>query len=296
MPDYLIQKATEFDKQAADYKKAHNIDGMAQLTHIGQRKYDGCHMVVHTALGSDMGRAHSRTGENVQSCDHIVSACNQVFGIGWVVFGEVWKPHTPFPEISGSFRRHAAQPDLKFVVYDIVPAAAYMAGVDPTSYDSRLKHLALNLRQLNFENSPLIEVAYYPPGTYMPQQLANQLVAEGGYDGLIMRDLKAPWHMGVAKHGQLIKVKPVLSFDLRVTGVEEGEGKMQGMAGNLVLDYQGKEVRAGGLDFDTRRAWLENPASIIGQIVEVECIGITDDGSLREPRIKGVRHDKLQPD
>ena len=71
---------------------------------------------------------------------------------------------------------------------------------------------------------------------------------------------------------------------------------MAGMAGNLVLDYKGKPVRAGGLDYDTRRAWLSDPSSIIGKIVEVECIGITEDGSLREPRIKGVRHDKLQPD
>lgn len=296
MADYIIQKATEFDKQASAYKKAHTLDELAQSTHIGQRKYDGCHMVVHTEMPAHAGYAQSRTGELVKSCDHIVQACNAQFGIGWVIFGEVWKDATKFPDISGAFRRHAAQPDLVYVVYDIVSARAFEEGYDPVAYDERLKHLCLNLRKLGIPNSPLREVAYYPPGTYMPQQLANQLVAEGGYDGLIMRDLKAAWRKGTAKDGELIKVKPVMSFDLLVTGVEEGEGKMAGMAGNLVLEYNGKPVRAGGLDYDTRRAWLADPASIIGKIVEVECIGITEDGSLREPRIKGVRYDKLKPD
>ena len=71
---------------------------------------------------------------------------------------------------------------------------------------------------------------------------------------------------------------------------------MAGMAGKLVLDFRGIEVRAGGLDYDTRRTWFNNPDSIIGKIVEVECLGVTEDGSLREPRIKGVRHDKIKPD
>ena len=296
MANYIIQKATDFDSQVSAYKKMHTLDELAQNSHIGQRKYDGCHMVVHTELPAHAGYAQSRTGELVKSCDHIVQACNSQFGVGWVLFGEVWKANTSFPEISGAFRRHAPQPDLVFVVYDIVSYHAFEDGYDPVPYTDRLKHICLNMRKLGLPNSPLVEVAYYPPGTYMPQQLANQLVAEGGYDGLIMRNLNAPWSKGVAKNGELIKVKPVLSFDLRVTGVEEGEGKMAGMAGNLVLEYNGKDVRAGGLDYDTRRAWLADPSSIIGHIVEVECIGITEDGSLREPRIKGVRYDKIIPD
>jgi len=296
MADYIIQKATEFDKQSAAYKKMHSLDELAHHSHIGQRKYDGCHMVVRTEMPSHGGYAQSRTGELVKSCDHIVQACNAVFGIGWVIFGEVWQLNTKFPEISGAFRRHAPQPQLLYVVYDIVSHSAYEEGYDPVPYDGRMKHLCITLRKLNIIDSPLVEVAYYPPGTYVPQQLANQLVAEGGYDGLIMRNMNAPWTKGTARDGELIKVKPVMSFDLLVTGVEEGEGKMAGMAGNLVLDYKGKPVRAGGLDYDTRRAWLSDPSSIIGKIVEVECIGITEDGSLREPRIKGVRHDKLQPD
>jgi DNA ligase-1 len=213
-----------------------------------------------------------------------------------VVFGEVWQEGVPFPEISGAYRRQAPQPQLKFVPFDIVPAGSYAIGVHDVPFATRFKHLYKALQHGNFPDSPLIPVEYFKPGTYAPQELANKLVAAGGSDGLIMRDLTAGWVKDIAKEGELIKVKPVLSLDLRVVGVEEGKGKMEGMAGALLVTYKGKVSKAGGLDYDTRRAWLANPSSIIGQIVEVECLGITEDGFLREPRIKSVRFDKLQAD
>jgi DNA ligase-1 len=37
-------------------------------------------------------------------------------------------------------------------------------------------------------------------------------------------------------------------------------------------------------------------ASPCGKIVEVECMGITPDGRLREPRFKGIRYDKAGTD
>jgi DNA ligase-1 len=232
----------------------------------------------------------------VKSCDHIIQAVRQVFGVGWVVFGEVWKEGTPQAEISGMFRRHNAEPSLVFVVFDIVPSGSFAIGIHDVPYDTRLRHICLQLRQLrNMPNLPLREVAYYTPGSYGdPQKLANFLVAEGGYDGLILRDLRSHWVQAEAKEGELIKVKPVKSFDLRCTGVEEGLGKMAGIAGKLLFDFKGVTIKAGGGDFDKRREWFANPP--VGRIFEVECLEVTLDGKLREPRLKGERFDKVKAD
>lgn len=292
---YCVQKATDYDSQSAVWKLANPSLDTLSLNYLGIRKYDGCHLVVR--ISSDgHGEAFSRTGEIVTSCDHIIDAVRRVYGVSWVVFGEVWSPTMPFPEISGSFRRNAASPDLCFVPFDIVPAGSYAVGIHDVPFSARFTHLMKTLRFGAFPGSPLIAPDFFNPGTYGPVALANKLVADGGSDGLIMRSLSAHWLKDVCKLGELLKVKPNLSLDLRVVGIEEGKGKMAGMVGALLVEYKGKVSRAGGLDYDTRRGWLANPASIIGQIVEVECLGITESGLLREPRIKGVRHDKLQAD
>lgn len=299
MPKYNIQAAKEFDDQSAAWRKGHPSLAALERTHLAQRKYDGCNMIVR--ISSDgHGEAISRTGEQVLSVDHIINDVEEVYGRGWCVMGEVWREDTPFPEISGMYRRHNAEPTLRFVVYDIVPAGSFAIGLHDVPYRTRFSYLVRKLREVAKtapEDSSLIECAYYPPGTYGdPQALANQLVAQGGYDGLVLRDPASWWEAAEARDGQLIKVKPIMSFDLRVVGVEEGKGKMAGMAGKLVLEFRGKQIKAGGGDYDTRRSWFANPESIIGKIMEVECLGVTEDGSLREPRLKGERFDKLEPD
>lgn len=295
MAKYCVQKATDYDAQSAKWKAAHPDVNALSKTHIGVRKYDGCHLLVR--IGSDgHGEAFSRTGEEVTSCDHIINAVSRVFGLAWVVSGEVWQANVPFPEISGAYRRHAAQPQLMFVPFEIVPSGSYAIGIHDVPFSKRFRHLNGAIATANFPGSPIIAADSYLPGTYHPQDLANKLVAAGGSDGLILRDPDAHWIKDVAKEGEVIKVKPSLSLDLRVVGVEEGKGKMAGMAGALLVTYKGKISKAGGLDYDTRRSWLAEPDKIIGQIVEVECLGITEDGFLREPRIKAVRFDKLKAD
>lgn len=295
MAKYCVQKATDYDSQSAKWKARNPSLQALAATHLGLRKYDGCHLVVRSSSDGN-GEAFSRTGEINTACDHIVHAIQRVYGLGWVVFGEVWQDGVPFPEISGAYRRHAAQTQLRFVPFDIVPAGSYAIGVHDVPFATRFRHLYNTLGRDNFPGSPLIPIEYFKPGTYAPQELANKLVDSGGSDGLIMRDLTAGWVKDVAKEGEIIKVKPVLSLDLRVVGVEEGKGKMAGMAGALLVTYKGRVSRAGGLDYDIRRDWLARPDAIIGQIVEVECLGITEDGLLREPRIKAVRFDKLKAD
>lgn len=294
MAKYIIQKPRELDACSAAFKKATPDVSALVRTHIAQRKYDGCAAAVRLWSNGD-AEVLSSTGEQVLSCEHIGEALQRIYGPGWVVFGELWIDHTPFPAISGMVRQHDPAPALRFVVYDIVPYGSFAVGTHDVAYKVRFAHLRGTLEQNNFADSPIELVAYYPPGTYAdPQEGANAWVKRGGYDGLILRHPDAYWYPGYVTDGGLVKVKPVLSLDLRCVGVEEGKGKMAGMAGKLVLRYKDKEVRASGGDYDLRRAWFASPP--IGRIFEVESLGVTEDGLLREPRLKGERHDKVKAD
>lgn len=294
----IAHKAVELSKVKAARRKVLSQPGYLDQNYIAQPKYDGCFAAVFVEA-FDVGHMESRTGEQVQSCDHIVRDITRAFPAGMVVFGEVWKPMTPQSEISGKFRRQSVQePDLQFVVFDCVTLTDFVYGFSEHPYTERFDQVwARYDQQLRTSWCPVV---HYNPGTYGNYAALRDTYLDrkgGGYDGLILRDPNAPWILGTGTGGEIIKAKRVLSFDLEVLGVNEGTGKMKGMAGTLTLRWKNsRTIEAGGLDYLTREAWFLHPESIIGKIVEVEAMDYSTDGLLREPRIKGVRFDKDKAD
>lgn len=297
MADYIIQKAIDRKDMSA---KA--LAAMEKQTFDLQPKYDGCHLVVKFMWDADGGctvSAESATGEIVRSCDHIITALDAVFDITEdIAFcGEVWVPGTPFPEISGAFRRHSPQPQLKFAPFDIVQLNAAGELVDPRPYSMRVTALKQAYRWhpalIRFESSPFLNMA-------MAESYAAHLKFKlGGYDGAIMHDLNAPYKPDRCRAGEVIKVKPLLEFDLLVLGVELAKGEKTGKnTGALVVRYKdGKPVRVStGMTQADIDLMHEHPMAWQGKIIRVEAMDETADGKLREPRFKGVRHDKLKPD
>jgi DNA ligase-1 len=129
---------------------------------------------------------------------------------------------------------------------------------------------------------------------------ADELCAHGdkrAFDGAILRDPKAGWKAGAGSDGAIIKAKPRVTFDLRIAGVEEGEGKYKGTTGKVVLQFaDGTVVKAAGGTDAERAAWWEGTVQIQGCIGEVACLERLPSGELREPVFKGVRFDKVDID
>lgn len=102
---------------------------------------------------------------------------------------------------------------------------------------------------------------------------------EKGYEGLVF-------------HGdEMLKLKPVLTFDLRVTGLLPGRGRNTGKLGAFTTSAG--NVGTGLTDID--RVHLNN-VELIGTIIEVEAMGLTPGGKLRHPRFKRLRFDKDEAD
>lgn len=297
MANELVHKAVELSKVKVAQRKVLEQEGYLEQNYIALRKYDGCCCII-LAHDIDNIQILSRTGEEVKSMDHIKEglAWQMLYNVslrsgGFVLFGEAHVKGLPFAEISGLFRRQYAAPNLAFVPWDSVALSEYNSGRSFRPFKERLSFLHRNFGDI---------VAHsYNPGTYgKAQDLCNLLVAEGGYDGLILKDPNGYWIQGPGTGGQSIKVKQKLSFDLRVTGVEEGLGRNNGKVGRLTVSYHGKALGVGtGLSDAQRAAWWGAGASeIIGQIVEVEAMGFSSEGLLREPRLKGIRYDKTKAD
>jgi DNA ligase-1 len=286
MADYIIQKAIDRKDMSARALK-----GTEGKEYDVQPKYDGCHMVVKLWPGGAWA-AESATGEVVKSCNHIVDALMSVLEVSepLAVCGEVWVPGTEFPEISGAFRRHSPQPHLMFAAFDVVALKGEVLD-DPRPYRMR----TTPLRHPAYKHPSLVRFNAGFAGPINEEEYAKKLKAAGGYDGAILHDLDAPYKVGRCRAGEVIKIKPLLSFDLMVTGVEKAIGTKTGKnTGALVCRFkEGAEVRvATGLT----QAEVEDIDSFVGKIIEVEAMAITKDGLLREPRFKGVRYDKAAPD
>ncbi|CDL65249.1 putative ATP-dependent DNA ligase [Burkholderia phage Bp-AMP4] len=284
MTQYIIQKAVEFSAVKVAVRKEWGVESVDDLSgrFYLQRKYDGCNGIVKLTPNAAGDVVLSRTGEVAKSCDHIIKAARRTAsgllerGVAVALLGEVWKPKTEFAEISGMFRRHNAEPSLQFVAFDMLMLDEFAAGASFRRFEDRYN--ALHVRARGAHPTDTIQLAAtYLPGSYgSAVDFATRLVAEGGYDGAILRDPDGLWAAGGGTTGEIIKVKAAESHDLRVVGVEEGKGKYKGTLGALVCQGPRGHLKVSGMTDAQRDEWWANPESVIGQIIEVQCLGFTN--------------------
>ena len=285
--DYSLAPKALSEQCAAFKKKYPTLDDLPFDDYVMMPKYDGCLAIV---VADDTGSVITRTGESVTSIPHVLAQARKLLP-GYVIFGEAFKFDTPFKDISGAFRRHAPQDDLIVVAFDAVPAADWRAGKCDEPYKARLARL-----RRAWLSTPYDEIIVAPAlDLVAPQGFANCMIDIGGYDGAIIRRKSAGWSTGASKNGEAIKVKPVKSLDLRATGWFAGRGKHEGRCGGIFVEYRGVKTQVGTGFSDDEREEIAIQGTR-DRIAEVEFMEITDSGKLREPRFKGWRHDKEQPD
>ena len=279
--DYIIQKAVEPSKV-----KKGLLDPLN--TYEQQAKYDGCCAILKFGKGGLFLEALSRTGEQALSMQGVGDDMTLRYGRALenlAFIGEAWDAR-PFNEISGEFRRQKESPWLRFIINDVIPLDDFEAGECRVPYIERVRdYRHWDERRWQFAASWL-------PGSSDPQEKCNALVKMGYFDGLILRKQGGFWKVGRGTTGEIIKIKQKLSFDLRVLEVNTVRGEKTGRdVYKLVVDFQGKPLGVGsGLPHN-----FEDVPKV-GDIVEVEAMDYSSDGLLREPRFKGIRFDKLQPD
>jgi DNA ligase 1 len=124
----------------------------------------------------------------------------------------------------------------------------------------------------------------------------NQKAIAGGYEGIMLKDVYAPYEC--KRSVAWLKLKPFIEVSLEVVAVEEGTGRNQGRLGALVCngvdDGRTIMVNVGSGFTDSNRVdFWNNREGIVGQIVEVRADAVTQnqDGtySLRFPRFLRFR-------
>ena len=138
------------------------------------------------------------------------------------------------------------------------------------------------------------------PNTYEAVNDACKQYTLRGYEGVVLRHPEIPYHEGRSNH--LLKYKYFNEAELRIVGAQEGEGRLEGTLGSLIVEGEigGVKVRSSvgtGLS-DSDRKTLYADAGLIGRVLTVNYQSITDrpdkDGyySLRFPSFAGIKEDR----
>jgi DNA ligase-1 len=194
--------------------------------------------------------------------------------------------------------------DAVLHLFDIIPLDKFQEG----KFDAKQRERTARLQQWYEEhmnklpNVTVLDHAVVDLDTDEGQKLFsmyNKSAVENGYEGIMIKDLNAPYEC--KRSTAWLKLKPFIEVSLEVIEIEEGTGRNVGRLGAFVCsgNDDGKRIKvnvgSGFSDSNRDSFWashVEND-NIVGQIVEVRADAVTQnqDGSysLRFPRFLRFR-------
>jgi len=189
--------------------------------------------------------------------------------------------------------------DAHLALFDIIPLNDFEAGICKICQKDRIKSLIELAPYLQeYTNSkvyivPSMTINLDTPEGKEAMRKFNIETLAAGYEGIMIKDPLAPYE--TKRTASWLKIKPIITVDLEIVGVEEGTGKYVGNCGALVLEGEdsGYKIRTNvgsGLTDEQRADIWANQQNVLGRIVEVEADAITKDRkedewySLRFPR------------
>lgn len=278
----LVHKAVEPDNLSVAGKKRFKrlLDGAG----IIQPKHDGVYAQFIYEPKAKVWQAFSRTGTQYTSVGAPILDTFDSKALPHLRYnGELWLPETPFTEINGRSRRKTEQ-HQGLILFD-----AFDEGIPDEPYSSRANYL--------FSGEGVRPVASLPLEERSLDDLydlaAQYKARTSAYDGLILRDPDGLYVPGHGKDGQTIKIKPRATGDFRVVGTTQGIGNRKGGVGALIVALGGGVTCEVGSGLTMADVFDRD---FTDKIVEVEYLGVTKDGKLREPVYVRIRDDKDEAD
>lgn len=247
----------------------------------------------------------SRQAQKFEGLDHIIKDIEEIIGTDYAVDGELIRRNIDGLTDGQNFRETISilnsdgndKSLIKFVIFDIVPVGEFEKDACTENYSvrkKRLLELKNKIQQSGTQNIEVVQMVYEGTDVNDVYEWLEYAVNHD-WEGLVV-NRQVPYRR--TRHNGCLKVKRFYTVDLRITAIEEGQNRLAGTMGALVVDYKGNELRVGsGFDDATRAAVWENPDNYIGKIVEVKfkeksCDKKTGAESLQFPTFVRFRNDK----
>lgn len=299
-PEYIVPTFTcQLAHDSANHEK--KLAGTKQI----EIKLDGVRVItiIKTKEHGGTVEMFSRNGKQFHNFDHI---CEQIKAVAdfeedMVLDGEVMSDN--FQDLMKQVHRKSSAGAVDAVLYlfDLIPLSYFKKGHWDEPQSKRSDSVKVwveansqtltHVRGLEWEDVDLDS----PQGQARFKEI-NKLAVEGGYEGVMIKDIEAGYDC--KRSHAWLKMKPFIEVSLEVKATEEGTGKNVGKLGALVCEGtdDGKDIKVNvgsGLTDDQRDSFWADKQALIGQIAEVRADAVTQnqDGtySLRFPRFKTFR-------
>lgn len=247
------------------------------------------------------GRLISRQGKEFTGMQHIISDLEQL-GMGWFYDGELIRKNIDNIPDGENFRIGTgiinsdaeSKNEIKFVIFDYFPESDIPNKQSSDKYKVRrnlLNGLRKTIAEKELKNIEVVTMVY--EGTDQSQIMKwLDYAVEHGWEGLMLNKDAV---YKCKRTTDLIKIKRFYTMDLPVVEVLEGDGRLKGTLGALVVQYKENIVNVGsGFDDETRKRFWNDKDSLIGRVIEVKYKEISKDKktgleSLQFPIYVGLR-------
>lgn len=241
-------------------------------------------------------QAFTRQHKPYEGLNEIVEELKTIDG-DFVVDGELLisnykevAPELRYKLTSNIVRKDGDKTGVTLIAFDILPIEDFNKGICDISYERRRLQL-----ETVFSNTVFIqpvEKVYSGNDTSVILPLLDKYTSVGE-EGLMLNINDAPYECKRTK--ELLKLKKMQTCDLKIIGFEEGEGRLKGTLGKVIVDYKGNEVGVGSgySDADREYFWTHQD-ELLGRVIEVSYFEETtsaksDKPSLRFPVFKELR-------
>lgn len=167
--------------------------------------------------------------------------------------------------------------EIRFVIFDYFPDYEVITGQSFAKYRVRremLNSLRETIKEKSLHNIEIVTMVY--EGTDQSQIMKwLDYAVNNGWEGLM---LNKDATYKCKRTTDLIKIKKFYTMDLPVIDVLEGDGRLKGTLGSLVVQYKNNKVNVGsGFDDETRKLFWNEKDSLVGRVIEVKYKEITKD-------------------
>ncbi len=230
------------------------------------------------------GKLISRQGKEFTDMQHIISDLEQL-GMGWFFDGELIRKNIDNLSDGENFRIGTgiinsdlkSKNEIKFVIFDYFPENDIKKKESTAKYKLRremLNKLREVIEEKKLKNIEVVTMVYEGTDQSQIMKWLDYAVSKG-WEGLMLNKDAV---YKCKRTTDLIKIKRFYTMDLHVVEVLEGDGRLKGTLGALVVQYKSNTVNVGsGFDDETRKKIWENKESLIGRVVEVKYKEISKD-------------------
>jgi len=257
------------------------------------------------------GKLISRQGKEFTGLQHIIDDITLCFGElaeKYFIDGELVRKNIDNVSDGENFRKGTGiinsdnenKEEIKFVIFDIFPIEEFDNKEFESKYNERniaLTHLDMIIYAEHLQHIGVVDRVYKGNEQYKIDEWL-QYAVDHDWEGLMLNKNTT---YKCKRTTDLIKIKRFYTMDLRVVDAVEGDGRLKGTLGALVVEYKGNTVNVGsGYSDEQRNQIWDNRGFIIGQIIEVKYKEITRDKnsgleSLQFPIFVRIRGDKTEP-